>query len=327
MMMFQSGWSVDSQILHALTNLRGVGNQKALGLYGANAGRVAYDHARDVFEELASGHGRPAAEYQPVWDDSVRRLEKCSDAQIHVISYHEPGYPQRLRKIDDPPVVLFARGNTGALEGPPSVAIVGTREPTDYGQRAASKAGRAAADMGISVVSGLALGCDTQAHQGCVDGAGTGVAVLAHGPDFIYPAANRQLAEELVDFGGCLVSELPAGEKPRRGTFVKRDRIQSGLADRVLVIETDVKGGTMHTVGFCKKQGRPLGCIEHPAPYRDKSQAQGNRMLIDDGSAVPIRDPDELVGFLKAILGPDQGSGTGEDEVAGADGQQLSFPI
>jgi DNA processing protein len=82
-------------------------------------------------------------------------------------------------------------------------------------------AGRAAADMGISVVSGLALGCDTQAHQGCVEGAGTGVAVLAHGPDFIYPAANRQLAAELVDLGGCLVSELPAGEKRNSSDLVR----------------------------------------------------------------------------------------------------------
>ena len=83
----------------------------------------------------------------------------------------------------------------------------------------------------------------------------------------------------------------------------------------------------MHTVGFCKKQGRPLGCLDHPAPYRDKSQAQGNRMLIYDGSAVPIRDPDELVGFLKAILGSEQESSGGEDEDVGAAGHQLVFPL
>lgn len=174
-----------------------------------------------MFEELAGRHGRPATEYQPAWDDSIHRLERCSDAQIRVIAYHDQGYPRRLRGIDDPPVVLFAKGNTSALEDRPSVAIVGTREPTDYGQRAANKAGRAAADMGISVVSGLALGCDTQAHQGCVEGSGAGVAVLAHGPDFIYPAANRQLAAELVDLGGCLVSELPAGEKRNSSDLVR----------------------------------------------------------------------------------------------------------
>ena len=154
------------------------------------------------------------------------------------------------------------------------------------------------------MVSGLALGCDAKAHEGCVEAKGAGVAVLAHGLDRVYPAANRELADRLLICGGCLVSELPVGVKPARWTFAYRDRIQSGLSDRVLVIETDVKGGTMHTVDFSLKQERPLACIDHPQQFHSASQTQGNRRLIQEGSAVGIVDQTALERFLRGIEVP-----------------------
>ena len=141
----------------------------------------------------------------------------------------------------------------------------------------------------------------TYAHEGCLEAQGIGVAVLAHGLDMVYPAANRGLAERLLDRGGCLASEYPVGTTPVRSAFAERDRIQSGLSDGVLVIETDVRGGTMHTVRFARDQGRALACIEHPQRYRSEDETRGNRKLIEEGSARPIPDGDSLTDFLNGL--------------------------
>ncbi|MCH8275856.1 MAG: DNA-processing protein DprA, partial [Armatimonadetes bacterium] len=158
-----------------------------------------------------------------------------------------------------------------------------------------------AAEAGFAIVSGLAHGCDTYGHEGCLEGHGVAVGVLAHGLDRVYPAANRDLAERLLESGGCLVSEYPVGVRPMRAAFAERDRIQSGLSDGVLVIETDVKGGTMHTVRFSRDQGRPLACIDHPEKWLGEEKTMGNQKLIKDGWATPIPDGDALARFLDYI--------------------------
>ena len=216
---------------------------------------------------------------QGVWDQSQRHLEECRKHGVRALNYFDSAYPERLKPIDDPPAVLFVKGQLDGLYRKESIAIVGTRHPTSFGHRTAVKAGQLAAESGVTVVSGLALGCDTGAHRGCVDGKGIGVAVLAHGLDRVYPASNRELASQLLFEGGCLVSERPVGVKPTRWGFAYRDRIQSGLADRVLVIETDVKGGTMHTVGYSRKHSRPLACISPPNRYLPEPQTRGIRCL------------------------------------------------
>ena len=293
-----------AQVLLSLSRLKGMRNQKALELVSKVADKLGYLDPRDVFLSLASEHVEYTDGHEEAWTNSVRWLAEGQDAGLEAIPFFDQRYPRRLRDIDDPPAVLFAKGSIEALNTTSSVAIVGTRKPTPFGERAAQKAGRFAAESGIVVVSGLALGCDAKAHEGCVEGKGAGVAVLAHGLDKIYPAANRDLADQILDCGGCLVSELPIGVKPARWTFAYRDRIQSGLSDGVLVIETDVKGGTMHTVDFSQKQRRPLACIDHPPQYRNEVQAQGNRKLINQGTAVPIADQPSLSRFLAGIEAP-----------------------
>ena len=288
-----------SQVLLSLSRLKGMRNRKALELFSPVADRVGYEDSYELFLSLARECHDSADGYEEAWANGVRWLAECHDAGVHAVPFFDERYPARLRNIDDPPVVLFVKGSIEALHSPRSVAIVGTRNPTSYGERAAQSAGKLAAESGIVVVSGLALGCDAKAHEGCVESNGAGVAVLAHGLDRVYPAANRDLADRLLDCGGCLVSELPVGVKPTRWAFAYRDRIQSGLSDRVLVIETDIKGGTMHTVGFSRKQQRPLACIEHPASISSASQSKGNRKLIDEGAAVGIADPTALGRFLE----------------------------
>ena len=264
------------------------------------------DDPRDVFIEVASGServSRTGTDLDAVWHTGEQQVEEAYEAGLKVLSYFDDEYPERLRDIPDPPSVLFVRGRLEALHETGMLAVVGTREPSPYGARVAFRAGERAAEKGVAVVSGLALGCDTRAHEGCVSKLGTGVAVLAHGLDRVYPAKNRELADLLLESGGCWVSEYPLGTKPARGAFVERDRIQSGLANGVLVIETDVKGGTMHTVRYSKEQRRQLACIGHPEQWWHHPKTRGNRKLIEAGEAIPIGDPEAFMKFLRDVAG------------------------
>jgi DNA processing protein len=288
----------DAQVLLSLVRLKGIRNQKALELFASSKDGQDQMAPWDLFLFLAEEWAGSSSTHELTWQQVDRQLQRTCEAGIEVIPFPSPDYPDRLRQIDDPPVVLFAKGNIKALCEPASVAIVGTREPTSLGERAAERAGWLAAEAGVMVVSGLALGCDTKAHQGCADAGGIGIAVLANALNRVYPAENSDLAYHLLDQGGCLISENPVGAKLSRWAFAYRDRLQSGLADRVLVIETDVKGGTMHTVKYSRQQRRPLGCIDHPQEFLSAPKTRGNQMLIQNGTAAAISDSESLSSFI-----------------------------
>lgn len=284
--------------LVALMKLKGVGRRAALKIVDREIGES------DAREELLSKAARaklPQDELLQAWARTADELERSFSAGVRAYSVHELGYPERLKNIPDPPAVLYVKGDAKGLHAAHCVAVVGTREPTSYGEKVARKSAATAVEAGFVIVSGLAHGCDTLGHEGCLDARGVGVAVLAHGLDKVYPAANRGLAERLLELGGCLVSEYPLGVTPLRTAFAERDRIQSGLSDGVLVIETDVKGGTMHTVRFSREQKRALACIEHPETLRHADKTKGNQMLVADRWADPIPDGDALRRFLDRL--------------------------
>ncbi|TBB58962.1 DNA-processing protein DprA (plasmid) [Rhizobium ruizarguesonis] len=282
----------------ALMRIKGVGRRAALKLVGE--GLMTDDDELALLERAARHRIDPEA-VKSGWGFAEDQLSKSRAANVLAFAYSDDGYPARLRNIPDPPALLFVKGERDGLYLDNTVAVVGTREPTDYGERVAARSAASAVGMGFGIVSGLAHGCDTYAHEGCVEANGIGVAVLAHGLDKVYPAANKGLAKRLLDLGGCLVSEYPIGMAPLRTAFAERDRIQSGLADGLLVIETDVKGGTMHTVNFSRQQKRPLACIYHPEAWQDEPKVQGNRRMIDDRWAEPIANGDALISFLQRL--------------------------
>ena len=290
--------------LVSLMKLKGVGRVKALQIVD---GPMKEASAEGCLESLMSGlAGANLPRVLPVelsdaWKKSEEQLQRGREMGIRAISFHDNSYPARLQRTPDPPAVLFVKGSIEGLHQPKGLAVVGTREPTPFGKKVAQRSGHTAAAAGYVIVSGLALGCDTHAHEGCLKARGIGVAVLAHGPDKVYPAANRDLADQLLENGGCLTSEYPVGTRPVRAAFAERDRIQSGLSDGVLVIETDVKGGTMHTVRFARDQGRALACIDHPEQYLWEAKTKGNQKLIKEGCARPIPDGDALTSFLKGL--------------------------
>jgi DNA processing protein len=191
-------------------------------------------------------------------------------------------YPPLLREIYDPPRCLYCRGAPPDPEKP-AVAVVGTRRPGSDAAREALALGREFARLGITVISGLALGIDALAHRGCLEGGGRTVAVLGSAVDEVYPASNRPLARRILESGGALVSEYEPGTKPRKWHYPQRNRIISGLARAVVIVEAPAGSGALHTARFALEQGRDLFVASSGAA---SSRGEGTRRLAEEGCPV-----------------------------------------
>jgi DNA processing protein len=205
-------------------------------------------------------------------------LNRYRRADVDVIAFFDDRYPQALSEISDPPPVLFAKGNVDLLAGPRHVAVVGTREPSVFGETAAKAITARLGEAGWTIVSGLAIGSDALAHQTALEVGAPTIAILGNGLDRVYPKLNEPLARRIVDSGGLLLSELPFEAPPVPRNLIARDRLQSGLATAVVVAQTGVKGGTMHTARFAAEQGRPIFC---PAPHGENGKSEGLRVLLE----------------------------------------------
>jgi DNA processing protein len=263
--------------LMALQALPRVGPKTAL--------RCALDMARwdEVLEQRAG-------QWEPALDAAEARLVASEQRGIMALSFFDDRYPERLRAIADPPPVLYVRGALDAISMRRSAAVVGTREPTSFGRTAAEELTSALASADWAIVSGLAKGIDTLAHRTALERGTPTIAVMAGGLDSVYPAENRGLADAIVEQGGALVSEQPIGSQPRAASFVGRNRIQTALSAAVLVIQTGLKGGTMHTARHAVMQGRPVFC---PRPHTPHERNAGLYALLDRPGA-------ELAGLLPA---------------------------
>mgnify|MGYP004524822113 FL=1 len=194
-------------------------------------------------------------------------IKYMKENDIDIIHICEKSYPQILKQIYDAPVNLYIRGNKEILNGK-NVGIVGCRECTDYGKKAAKYfAYNLSKEKSINIVSGLAKGVDSYAHWGSVganiecksiQNCGKTIAVLGNGLDMVYPKENIELANEIIRSGGAIISEYPCGTKPDKMNFPARNRIISGISKGILVIEAKEKSGTLITVDFALEQGRDI---------------------------------------------------------------------
>ena len=167
------------------------------------------------------------------------------------------------------------------------------------GRKLAYQLAKTCTQAGYTIVSGLAKGCDTQAHLGCVENNGITIAVLAHGLHRIYPSQNRNLAQKIIDQNGILLSEYPIGIEPTKYAFVSRNRWQSALSDKVVVIETTMNGGAMHTLSFASKSNKPIGCVYlHNPKWLKTPQASGNQYLITNKKGILLDSKDSLQNFI-----------------------------
>lgn len=237
-----------------------------------------------VLESGAWAHAQEAA---------AQQVDEAQRHQTRILSALDAEYPQLLAATKDDPFILYVKG-TLAEPVEQSVAVIGTREPTMHGQRIAARIAQFFVEQGWSIVSGLAVGCDAVAHQAALDAGGHTVAVLAHGLQMIAPTKNKKLAEDILSAGGALVSEYPFGQTVRSQQYVKRDRTQAGLAQGVVMIQSDVKGGSLYASRASLNYGRWLAVPYPTEKDRDRGEpkVQAN-LLIADG-----RD-DQLMSLLR----------------------------
>lgn len=213
--------------------------------------------------------------------------------KIEEISIESKEYPEQLREIYDAPLKLYVLGNKEILNQT-GVAIVGSRNATEYGKRVALQFSKDLSKNGINIISGLALGIDTCAHLGTLhqDCIGKTIAVLGSGLDEIYPKQNISLARKIIQMGGCLISEYPLGAKPEKMHFPKRNRIISGLSKGVLIVEASEKSGSLITADFALEQGRDVFAV--PGNI-SSSTSVGTNNLIKQGAKLVTSYEDILV--------------------------------
>jgi len=251
-------------------------------------------------------------------------LEESRRIGIKTISYFDSEFPLLLKDIDTPPIVLHILGNWTTLSMP-TVAVIGTREPSIYGQRVGERVGYRLGERNIHVISGLAIGCDTTAHIGCLKAGGITSAVLAHGLDSLYPKENKGLADKILEAGGCLVSEYMLKVRAIGNYFVERDRLQAGLSKATIVIETDIKGGTMHTVKDTLAYGRILMTVNHP-PDKQNEKSRGNQMLLREGKAKPLETKEDVDALIDRIA-PQQAPAAPLAEFANTSLADMQLPL
>lgn len=222
-------------------------------------------------------------------------------AGAHAYCLHSPGYPSALLALGDPPAVLYVRGEAGglhALAASPAATVVGTRRPSAHGLEVAHGLGRGLSAAGVTVVSGLALGIDAEAHRGALEAGAGVVAVLACGADVPYPRANRDLYDEIVR-RGAVVSELPPGVPPMKWSFPARNRIMAALGGITVVVEAAEPSGSLITAAHATDLDRPVGAV--PGHVTAGRAAGGNR-LLRDGAAV-IRGAADVLDELFGVSG------------------------
>lgn len=238
---------------------------------------------------------------------AVRGLLRCDPAAIEtmavaverhglaMLAAHQPAYPPQLRPLADAPAVLFVRGSVAAL-ATTQLAMVGSRHPTALGRATAREFAYHFAAQGLTITSGLAVGIDGASHEGALAARGLTIAVCATGLDQCYPPVHAALAERILQSGGALVSELPPGAPPLPGHFPQRNRIISGLARGVLVVEAAPRSGSLSTARFAGEQGRSIMAI--PGSIHS-AQSRGCHKLLREGAVLVETAEDVLteIGF------------------------------
>lgn len=218
-------------------------------------------------------------------------LEALAAGQHQLIYPEHPSYPERLRHIPDAPELLWVKGNIEALQHARLVAMVGCRQPSEIGRAAACAFAKGLVNGDWAVVSGMARGIDTYAHQATLDAGGISIGVLGTGINLMYPQQNQSLYGRLIEQAGALISEYPLNTQPKPGHFPRRNRIISGLSVGVLVVEAAVKSGSLVTARLALEQGRDVfavpGAITNP-------MAEGCHHLIQEGASLVTQAEDLL---------------------------------
>ena len=304
--------SEDTKGILALSLVKGMGPvafKRLLETLGSVSNILSASHGE------FSKAGRIGVRYLDLKDASIfekadREIERARKAGVRIMSCRDEDYPSALREIYDPPVVLYVWGHLPSDEQV-KVAVVGSRMASFYGQKMARMIARDLAAAGAAVVSGLALGIDTAAHEGALSAGGVTLAVLGGGINKLYPSENRKMADTIVR-KGAILSEYPLEMDPRPGYFPVRNRIISGLSCAVCVVEARQKSGALITADAALEQGKDVFAVPGNA---DSSRSGGTNGLLRQGAkwATCAGDILEELGIKKPVSTPDH-SLSGEEK-------------
>ncbi len=268
-------------VLNALPNIGPISLQRLLSAFAGDPVAVLRADARQL--KRVHGIGDVLSDVILSWRerfDPAKEEKRLAEMGGRFVPQGHPDYPPLLREIHDPPIGLYALGPV--MPARRNIAIIGSRRATLYGQAVAKKLAGDLARMGFCIISGLARGIDSVAHQGALDAGGQTVAVLGCGADVIYPPENLDLYRRIAA-SGAILSEFPLGRRADKQTFPMRNRIVAGLCEAVIVVESDVNGGSMITAKFAADQGRTVFAV----PGRiDQVSSRGCHALIRDGAVL-----------------------------------------
>jgi DNA processing protein len=284
-------------ILNALPNIGPVTLNRLLAELGGDPRAVFAAGARRL--ESVRGVGpvisRTIADWRAEFD-LTREEQRMATSGADFIVPQDAGYPKLLKEIHDPPIGLYRKGRYGFEH--PCVGIVGSRRTTLYGMATARKLGAELARLGFCVVSGLARGIDTAAHEGALSAGGKTAGVVGCGIDIIYPPENLELYRK-IEATGAILSEFPFGRRADRQSFPMRNRVVAGMCEAIIVVETDVNGGAMITARFAGEYGRLIFAV----PGRiDQPTSAGCHQLIRDGATL-LTSVDDLLSELNYLDG------------------------
>ena len=288
----------------ALALIVGLGPRRIAQLLSRfGSARELFSLPREEFADISGLNVTIASALRhPPFDDARALLERSAALGHVVLTPADADFPALLRSIPDPPPMLFARGNV-ELTNAEAVAIVGSRHHTRYGGDVAERLGKAAAEAGLVVVSGMARGLDAVAQLAAMTAGGRSIGVLGTGVDIVYPACNHALYQRIAR-DGLLLSEHPPGLQPTAGAFPRRNRLISGLARALVVVEAAEGSGTLITVGTALEQGREVLAV--PGPITSPTSRGTNRLLRD--GATPLLDPADMLAALGVRSAPPEGA-------------------
>lgn len=269
------------------------------------------------------GNWEAAFKNERALPDPEKEWSRLSSSGIKLVLSDSPQFPELLRQIPYPPFGLYVKGVLDPET--PKVAVVGTRKASEDGLALAFEFGNFLAGKGLCVTSGLAFGVDKSAHEGALSVSGNTVAVLPSGLNAVYPAAHSLIAQKILEKGGALVSEYPMGHKPAPYNFLERNRIISGLARGVVIIEAPEASGAMATARFALEQNREVFVVPGPAKHRNYAGSHG---LIKSGAAL-VTAPSEVLEILGIEPGNNDSLATFEErailKVLRSSGRPLSM--
>lgn len=273
--------------------MESLSNSELRGLFNGNFMEIEFKYNIHMDKDAEKFNNKSYLE--TMLNKSEKILKKNKELNIKTVIYTSKYYPERLKKVSNPPAILYIKGRYILKEDNKSIACVGTRNPSNYGVNAIRSIVANLTKERFTIISGLAEGVDGISHKVCLNNNGRTIAVLAHGLDMIYPKKHEELADEILKGGGTLISEYPVGVNADKFRFVHRNRIISGLSKGVLMIEAKERSGTKHTINFAEEQKKVIFC---PAFNKFTEISGLNLELLNNNKAIPIHGNDDYVKIL-----------------------------